>query len=264
MVPLWRLLSPGHDPPERRRQRHDLCRRARREARPQWRGTPRSQVGTVSRRHHAGEDAGRFGDRSTVRQRPAPDHGPLPKQPPGRAPLRRLRRGRVQQGACVAVGRPRGRVHPRHAPGPLGRLSLSHHREGRRRRSHVRGWLAEQPPHGHAPATPLRGERLRGTRRARRVVPQREDGDPLLPPARRPGLGQGRRRGRPAAPPRRVHRLTGEAGQEGHASGVHLPPCRADLHGHQGAAVAERLDDLPRRRRRVQRGGGLRGRGLRV
>ena len=43
------------------------------------------------------------------------------------------------------------------------------------RRGHLRRRLAEQPPDGHAPAAPLRGEHLRGTRRARRMVPQRAD-----------------------------------------------------------------------------------------
>ena len=42
-----------------------------------------------------------------------------------------------------------------------------------------------------------------------------------------------------------------------HAQGLHLPPRRPHLHGQQGAAAAQRLDHLPRRRDLLQRHGRL-------
>ncbi len=59
------------------------------------------------------------------------------------------------------------------------------------RRSDLRRRLAEQPPDGHAPAGPLRGEHLRGTRRSRRVVPRREDARRCTS-TRRPDVRPGR------------------------------------------------------------------------
>ena len=47
-------------------------------------------------------------------------------------------------------------------------------------------------------------------------------------------------------------------GQTHHPQGLHLPPRRPHLHGHQGAAAALRLDHLPRRRRPAHRHRGYR------
>ena len=54
----------------------------------------------------------------------------------------------------------------------LGQPSLPDHRHRRRRSPDLRGWLANQSPRADAQAISLRRKHLRGTRRARRVVPR--------------------------------------------------------------------------------------------
>ena len=98
-----------------------------------------------------------------------------------------------------------GYIHAMHRT-YVGRFPLRDHRQGRERQRHLRGRLAEQPPHGYARQVPLRREHLRGTRRARRVVPRREDRHAVLLSPRRDRSENGNRGGRPAPPPDRVPR----------------------------------------------------------
>ena len=99
---------------------------------------------------------------------------PLARYPnfdPKERALQRLRGRRHQPATRRALGRSARRLHPRHARLALGRHALRITGKDADGKRDLRRRLAEQPAVGDAPAIPLRGEHLRGTRRARRMVP---------------------------------------------------------------------------------------------
>ena len=111
------------------------------------------------------------------------------------------------------------------------------------------GRLAEQPPHGDAPAAAFRGEYLRGTRRPRRMVPRSPQRERCIHSARGCRSGQGPHRGRGAEALDRVPRQRREAGAVRDFPRPDAHARRPHVHGALRAAAAERLADLSRRRR---------------
>ncbi len=118
------------------------------------------------------------------------------------------------------------------------------------------GWQNNRPAGMHD--RPLRREHFRGTRRAGRVVPQPQDQHALLLSSGWRRSGQSDHRSGPPAASGRVPRHRAVARAVRQPQGAHVPPRRADVHGEPGAAAAQRLDDLSRRRGLLQRRGGLR------
>ena len=171
----------------------------------------------------------------------------------------------LQPGAGGALGRPGRRLHPRHARRALGRLSLPHHRQERGRQA--RPTKAAGRTTARWACTSSSASWRTSSRNSTRPA----SGSTTPRPARSTSI---RRPGVDLATAtveavRLRHLVEFRGTQEKPVRfvtlrGLDLPPRGAHVHGQQGAAAAQRLDHLSRRRGVLQRRGGLRARGLRL